>query len=55
VNCWNSQIWSDENCHFVREVYFQYQFSVNIWCGVVCDFMFGSFLFQQLHTGVGFF
>lgn len=44
-NMHNMHIWADENPHATVESHFQHRFSVNVWCGVVCDQLLGPFIF----------
>lgn len=34
VNIHNAHYWSDENPHWVLKTHHQYQWSVNVWCGI---------------------
>lgn len=41
MNFHNNHIWADENPHAVTETNYQQQFSVNVWVGIVGDFLIG--------------
>lgn len=43
TNFHNNHIWSVENPHAVSERHFQYQFSLNVWAGIVGDYLIGPF------------
>lgn len=42
-NFHNNHLWADENPHAVMETHYQEQFSVNVWAGIVGDFLIGPF------------
>lgn len=44
VNSHNSHIWSIDNPHAITQVNHQYQFSLNVWAGIIGDKLFVSFL-----------
>lgn len=41
TNFHNNHIWSVENPHVITERHFQYQFSLNVWAGIVGDRLIG--------------
>lgn len=40
-NCHNEHRWSEENHHATFERNFQHRFSINVWCGMLNDQLFG--------------
>jgi len=42
-NLKNHHLWDSENPRATRIRHFQHEFKVNIWCGVICDFLIGPF------------
>lgn len=42
-NWHNNHAWELENPRLTRERHFQHEFSVNIWCGIIGDFIIGPF------------
>lgn len=50
-NVHNSHIWSDENPHAVEQVRSQWQFSVNVWAGLVSNYVIGPYLLPARLTG----
>ena len=47
-------VWADENPHTTVESNFQLHFSVNVWCAVLDDQLFGPFILEGL-TGEAYF
>lgn len=41
MNFHNNHVWAEENPHEICEDRFQYQFSLNVWVGIVGDFLIG--------------
>lgn len=41
LNFHNAHHWSDANPHIIRQSRFQWRFSVNVWCGILGDQLFG--------------
>lgn len=39
----NNHSWEQENPHAIRERHFQHEFSINIWCGIVGNFIIGPY------------
>lgn len=39
----NNHTWEVENPHLTRERHFQQEFSINIWCGIIGDFIIGPY------------
>lgn len=50
-NTRNSHRWSDENPHATVETNFQHRFSVNVWCGIVDNYLIGPFIFENNLSG----
>lgn len=44
LNTHNYHVWSNENPHTIRPRSFQQRFSVNIWAGIVHDYLIGPYL-----------
>lgn len=42
-NFHNNHIWADENPHEIAESKFQHQFSLNVWLGVIDDYLIGPY------------
>lgn len=53
-NCHNEHRWSDENLHATFERNFQHRFSINVWCGMLNDQLFGPFVLNERLTGDGY-
>lgn len=53
-NCHNNHRWSDENPHATIEHNFQHRFSINVWCGILNDQLFGPFVLDARLTGQGY-
>lgn len=51
MNFHNNHIWIDENPHAVSESRHQHQFSLNVWVGIVGDFLIGPFFLPGRLTG----
>lgn len=51
TNFHNNHVWSQENPHAISERYFQYQFSLNVWAGIVGDRLIGPFFLPQRLDG----
>jgi hypothetical protein len=47
MNFHNDHFWADENPHVIRESHFQQQFSLNVWIGIIGDYLIGPFFYQQ--------
>lgn len=43
-NTHNSHIWSEENPHAIQRLHHQWKFSVNIWAGIIDNFVVGPYL-----------
>lgn len=41
MNFHNNHVWVEENPHAITETNYQHQFSVNVWVGIVGDFLIG--------------
>ena len=44
LNVHNSHTWAVENPHTTRHTYHQQRFSINVWAGIVGDFLIGPYL-----------
>lgn len=42
-NFHNNHLWSEENPHAIQESHFQEQFSLNVWAGILGDYLIGPF------------
>lgn len=42
-NFHNNHMWAEENPHTITETHFQHQFSVNVWAGIIGDYLIGPF------------
>lgn len=51
INFHNNHVWADNNPHAVIENHFQEQFSVNVWIGVIGDFLIGPHFLPGRLTG----
>lgn len=49
TNLHNTHIWAIENPHEISQCHHQYQFSVNVWAGILDDYLFFSFLPETLN------
>lgn len=54
-NTRNSHVWSDDNPHATVETHFQHRFSVNVWCGMVDNYLIGPFILEHRLTGDQYF
>ncbi|KFM61076.1 hypothetical protein X975_20149, partial [Stegodyphus mimosarum] len=43
-NMYNSHVWATDNPHAIRPHAFQIHFSVNVWAGIVNDYLIGPYL-----------
>lgn len=50
-NFHNSHIWSDENPHCIIQRNTQHRFSINVWVGIIGDFLIGPCILPQRLTG----
>lgn len=50
-NFHNNHVWAKENPHEIREDRFQHQFSLNVWVGIVGDFLIGPVFIPERLTG----
>ncbi|XP_071056994.1 uncharacterized protein [Onthophagus taurus] len=50
-NYHNNHRWSDENPHATQEHNFQHRFSINVWCDILNDQLFGPFVLDIRLTG----
>ncbi|XP_071056600.1 uncharacterized protein [Onthophagus taurus] len=53
-NYHNNHRWSNENPHATQEHNFQHRFSINVWCGILNDQLFGPFVLDGRLTGEGY-
>lgn len=51
VNLHNAHYWSDSNPHWVKRTRHQYQWSINVWCGIYAGGIIGPIFFDQTLTG----
>lgn len=51
MNFHNTHIWSQENPHAITETRFQHQFSLNVWAGIIGDYLIGPYFLPQRLTG----
>jgi hypothetical protein len=47
INIHNQHQWSEDNLHSVIHSIHQQQFSINVWTGIVSDFLVGSRVLPQ--------
>lgn len=47
----NFHAWQQENPHLVRKFQYQHRFSVNVWAGIIDDFLVGPYLMPNRLTG----
>ncbi|KZC08660.1 hypothetical protein WN55_11277 [Dufourea novaeangliae] len=47
VNKHNLHYWAVENPYWMRSVPFQHQWSLNVWCGIIEDFVIGPYFFNE--------
>ncbi|EFN64048.1 hypothetical protein EAG_09261, partial [Camponotus floridanus] len=50
VNKHNMHYWAVENPHWMRSVPFQHRWSLNVWCGIIGDFVIGPYFFEETVT-----
>lgn len=50
-NSHNNHLWAEENPHAIIETHFQYQFSVNVWVGIIGDHLVGPFFLPSRLDG----
>ena len=53
-NFHNLHLWAQENPHAFRRHFFQQQFSVNVWAGIVDDQLIGPFILPNRLNGEGY-
>lgn len=51
VNRYNFHYYADENPHFLRTVNNQHRWSINVWGGIIDNFIIGPFFFEGTLTG----
>lgn len=51
TNFHNNHFWAEENPHSIRENNFQEQFSVNVWAGIIGDYLIGPFFLPARLNG----
>ena len=51
VNRHNMHYWAAENPHWVRHVNYQQRWSVNVWCGILGNYMIGPYFLDGNLTG----
>jgi Transposase. len=47
LNLHNAHAWSDENPHATIDSHHQHRFSVNVWAGIIGDYLLGPFFLPQ--------
>lgn len=40
--------WSNENPHWMRTVSFRYRWTLNVWCGIISDFIIRPYFFDGI-------
>ena len=50
-NYHNVHVWADENPHAIRQTRFQQEFSINLWAGIVNNYLIGPFELPPRLTG----
>jgi hypothetical protein len=51
INKHNYRYWAAENPHWLREIPHQYQWKLNVWCGIVGEHIIGPHFFEATLTG----
>ncbi|XP_066253696.1 uncharacterized protein, partial [Euwallacea similis] len=51
INFHNNHIWADENPHSIVDERFQHQFSLNVWAGIVGDYLIGPYFLPHHLNG----
>lgn len=51
VNRHNSHYWADVNPHWMRENNFQNIWGVNVWCGIIDEYLIGPYFYNGILTG----
>jgi hypothetical protein len=51
INSHNNHVCADENLHSTFEQGNQQRFSINVWCGIVCDLLKGLYVLPPRLTG----
>lgn len=54
MNFHNNHLWSEENPHAIREMHFQEQFSVNVWAGIINNYLIGPFFLPVRLNGASY-
>ncbi|XP_076659903.1 uncharacterized protein LOC143363191 [Halictus rubicundus] len=54
VNRHNLHYWAVENPNWMRCVPFQHRWSLNVWCGLIGDFVIGPYFFQETVTSASY-
>lgn len=52
TNYHNNHTWCEENPHVVRESHYQYEFSVNVWVGIIEDYLIGPHFLPPRLNGI---
>lgn len=50
-NFHNKHFWAEENPHKIKETHYQDQFSVNVWIGIIGDYLIGPFFLPERLNG----
>lgn len=53
-NMHNTHIWSDENPHAIRETGHQRKFSINVWAGIIDQYLIGPYVLPNRLNGPGY-
>lgn len=51
INFHNNHLWADENPHGINESRHQQRFSINVWAGIVDEFLIGPFVLPRKLNG----
>ena len=54
LNFHNLHLWAQDNPHAIRRHFYQHQFSVNVWAGIVDDQLIGPFILPNRLNGDGY-
>ena len=50
-NFHNNHVWAEANPHAITQDHYQHQFSLNVWVGIIGDFLIGPFFLPPRHNG----
>jgi hypothetical protein len=54
LNTRNQHTWADENRHSFQETRFQKQFAINVWAGIIGDFLLGPYELPPRLSGASY-